>query len=180
MTDLSGDGGVIKKLVSEGTGVKPPKGAAVKVNYVGKLEDGSEFDASSGYPYAFTLGEGKVIKGWELGIKSMKVGEKAVLVCTGPYAYGAEGSPPEIPPNATLTFDVELVDFTLNNASSVARNADLERLKKIREERDSAAKVREDAKAAKEATKKAPASLVEKKGKETKKKEEKEPKNAKK
>jgi peptidylprolyl isomerase len=62
-------------------------------------------------PFSFTLGAGEVIKGWDVGVASMKRGEKALLTCSAPYAYGEGGSPPKIPANATLNFEVELLNF---------------------------------------------------------------------
>ena len=87
-------------------------GDLVSVLYTGKLADGTVFDASSkhgGDPIDLILGQGLVIKGWEEGLQGMKVGEKRTLVIPPDIAYGAEGRPPVIPRNATLTFDVELV-----------------------------------------------------------------------
>ncbi|MEK7569482.1 MAG: FKBP-type peptidyl-prolyl cis-trans isomerase [Patescibacteria group bacterium] len=90
-------------------------GDIVSVNYTGKLADGTVFDSNVdpkfGHvaPFDFTLGEGRVIPGWEKGILGMKVGEKKTLVIPPEDAYGANGFPPVIPPNATLTFEVELL-----------------------------------------------------------------------
>jgi FKBP-type peptidyl-prolyl cis-trans isomerase len=86
-------------------------GDQVWVHYVGKLQDGTEFDNSykRGEPIPLTLGEGRVIKGWEEGLLGMKVGEKRELIIPPDLAYGADGRPPVIPKNATLIFDVELV-----------------------------------------------------------------------
>ncbi|KAG2483840.1 hypothetical protein HYH03_017296, partial [Edaphochlamys debaryana] len=83
------------------------------VHYVGTLENGDKFDSSRDRddPFVFTLGEGRVIKGWDQGVARMKKGEKAVLICKPEYAYGAQGSPPKIPPNATLHFEVELLSW---------------------------------------------------------------------
>ena len=97
--------------VSPGTyGAKD--GDTVWVLYTGKLQDGTVFDASErhgGEPIEFMLGKGMVIKGWDEGLQGMQVGEKRTLVIPPAIAYGAEGRPPVIPPNSTLTFDVELV-----------------------------------------------------------------------
>lgn len=96
--------------------VHPPDDAAkvgdqVWVHYVGKLQDGTEFDNSykRGEPIPLTLGAGSVIKGWEEGLLGMKVGEKRELIIPPDLAYGADGRPPTIPANSTLVFDVELV-----------------------------------------------------------------------
>lgn len=88
-------------------------GDTVLVRYTGKLEDGTVFDSSveRGVPFSFTLGENRVIAGWEQGILGMKVGEKKTLNIPPELGYGAMGVPGVIPANATLIFDVELVDI---------------------------------------------------------------------
>lgn len=89
-------------------------GTMVSVHYTGRLQDGTVFDSSieRGQPIQFMLGAGQVIKGWDEGIYGMKVGEKKTLTIPPEKAYGAAGYPPVIPANATLIFDVELVDVT--------------------------------------------------------------------
>jgi FKBP-type peptidyl-prolyl cis-trans isomerase len=95
-----------------GQGAEAKVGDAVRVDYVGKLENGTVFDSSieRKTPFAFILGEGKVIKGWEQGVVGMKVGGKRKLTIPPQLGYGAAGSPPNIPPNATLYFDIELLN----------------------------------------------------------------------
>ncbi|XP_066350948.1 70 kDa peptidyl-prolyl isomerase [Miscanthus floridulus] len=110
-----GKQGLKKKLVKEGEGWETPEvGDEVEVHYTGTLLDGTKFDSSRdrGDPFKFKLGQGQVIKGWDQGIKTMKKGENAVFTIPPELAYGASGSPPTIPPNATLQFDVELLSWT--------------------------------------------------------------------
>lgn len=110
-----GKTGVMKKLLQEGEGwERPSKGDEVEVHYVGTLLDGAQFDSSRdrGTPFKFKLGQGEVIKGWDEGIKTMKKGEKALFTIPPEMAYGESGSPPTIPPNATLQFEVELLNWT--------------------------------------------------------------------
>eukprot|EP01068_Selenidium_serpulae_P006440 Selendium_serpulae@DN4387_c0_g1_i2.p1 len=111
--DVSGDGGVLKEIVTEGHGDMPPTDYEVEVHYTGKLKNGTEFDSSRkrGQPFKFQLGAGQVIKGWEVGVAAMKKGERANLTISAEYGYGAGGSGAKIPPNSTLIFDVELLDF---------------------------------------------------------------------
>ena len=85
----------------------------VIVNYTGKLEDGSIFDSSlkpGRSPFTFTLGSGSVIKGWDLGVKGMKVGGKRKLTIPSELGYGSRGAGGVIPPDATLIFEVELIE----------------------------------------------------------------------
>ena len=98
---------------NEGTGPVCPAGAHVTVHYHGTLLDGSVFDSSvdRNEPFKFQVGVGQVIKGWDEGITQLQKGQKATLICPPDYAYGAGGYPPVIPPNSTLKFDVELLDF---------------------------------------------------------------------
>ena len=99
------------KYVDEvvGTGASPKAGQNVTVHYTGTLVDGTEFDSDRGRGYPFRIGTGVVIKGWDEGIMSMKVGGKRRLIIPPKLGYGASGNPPKIPPNATLIFEVELL-----------------------------------------------------------------------
>lgn len=111
---LKKDGGVLKLVKREGTGTElPMTGDKVFVHYVGTLLDGTHFDSSRdrGEKFSFELGKGQVIKAWDIGVATMKVGELCQLICKPEYAYGSAGSPPKIPPNATLVFEVELFEF---------------------------------------------------------------------
>ena len=103
--------GVTKTIVKKGTGPSPKVGQIVVVHYVGTFTNGQKFDSSRdrGQPFKFTLGAGQVIRGWDEGVATMKVGEKAKLRITPDYAYGSRGAGDVIPPNATLIFEVELL-----------------------------------------------------------------------
>lgn len=101
------------KVLKEGSGVEAQNGDTVYVHYTGKLDDGTVFDSSvtRGTPFDFELGAGRVIKGWDLGVKGMKVGEKRELIIPSKLGYGDAGAPPTIPGKATLTFEVELLSI---------------------------------------------------------------------
>ena len=98
-----------------GSGDSAETGMSVSVHYTGKLEDGTVFDSSipRGQPFTFTLGAGQVIKGWDLGVEGMKLGEKRSLVIPPHLGYGIRGAGATIPPNATLIFDIELLEVTM-------------------------------------------------------------------
>jgi peptidylprolyl isomerase len=102
------------KDLIEGTGAQAKAGDTVTVDYVGVLyKNGKQFDASwdRGQPFTFQLGTGQVIPGWDQGVAGMKVGGRRELVIPPDMAYGAQGAPPDIPPNAPLIFVVDLKDL---------------------------------------------------------------------
>ncbi len=97
-----------------GTGDEAVKGATLEMHYTGWLHQngtrGKQFDSSvGGQPFSFKLGAGEVIEGWDQGIEGMKVGGKRELIIPPQLGYGAKGAPPDIPPNATLDFEVQLL-----------------------------------------------------------------------
>jgi FKBP-type peptidyl-prolyl cis-trans isomerase len=94
-----------------GTGAEAQAGHNVDVHYTGWLKNGTKFDSSvdRGKPFGFRLGAGMVIKGWDEGVSGMKEGGKRKLIIPPELGYGPRGSPPVIPPNAELTFEVELL-----------------------------------------------------------------------
>jgi FKBP-type peptidyl-prolyl cis-trans isomerase len=102
---------VVKDLI-KGTGSAAASGKNITVNYVGVLyQNGKEFDASwkRNQPFSFVLGQGQVIKGWDQGVAGMKVGGRRELIIPAGLAYGAQGSPPAIPPSAPLVFVIDLL-----------------------------------------------------------------------
>lgn len=101
----------IEKIV-EGTGKPAKAGAIAVVHYTGWLTNGTKFDSSVDrrQPFEFVLGRGQVIKGWDQGVATMKVGDKVKLTIPPDLGYGARGAGGAIPPNATLVFEVELLD----------------------------------------------------------------------
>jgi len=109
MTAQSDELGI--EILTAGQGEVAKVGQRVTVHYVGRLEDGTMFDSSveRGQPFEFTLGRGQVIKGWELGVEGMAIGEKRQLTIPSELGYGARGAGDKIPPNATLVFEVELL-----------------------------------------------------------------------
>ena len=100
------------EILKEGTGEVSKTGDTLTVNYTGTLEDGTKFDSSIGRePFSFTLGQNSVIQGWEQGMLGMKVGEKRKLTIPSSLGYGSRGAGGVIPPNATLIFEVDLLEI---------------------------------------------------------------------
>ncbi|AVI52394.1 peptidylprolyl isomerase [Pukyongia salina] len=106
------ESGLRYQIIQEGKGERPDAGQTVAVHYKGMFPDGTEFDNSfkRGNPIEFPVGTGQVISGWDEGIQLLKVGDKARFVIPSHLAYGSRGAGGVIPPNATLVFDVELMD----------------------------------------------------------------------
>ena len=104
---------LLMTTTKEGTGPESKNGDTLSVNYTGYLADGTKFDSSfdRGTPFEFTLGTGQVIKGWEIGMLGMKKGEVRKLIIPSRYGYGEAGFPGVIPGNATLAFEVELIEI---------------------------------------------------------------------
>ena len=103
------------EITQKGSGTEAANGMSVSVHYTGKLTDGTKFDSSldRGTPFTFTLGQGRVIKGWDQGVLGMMVGEKRTLTIPSELGYGSAGAGASIPPNATLIFDIELLDVQM-------------------------------------------------------------------
>ncbi|CAD1480957.1 unnamed protein product, partial [Heterotrigona itama] len=123
------DKGVLKEIIKKGVGDETPSpGSTVTVHYTGTLLDGTKFDSSKdrNEPFQFELKKGSVIKAWDIGIVTMKKGEIALLTCAPKYAYGKNGSPPKIPPDATLKFEIEMIDWKAEDLSP-EKNGSIER-----------------------------------------------------
>jgi len=126
------DGGILKEILVPGKGAATPwTGDKVFVHYVGSLTDGSKFDSSRdrGDKFSFNLGKSEVIKGWDQGVATMKIGEKSMFTIKADYGYGSAGSPPKIPGDATLVFEIELFEF---HGEDVTKATDLGVVKRIK------------------------------------------------
>lgn len=165
--NLTPDGGVRKKILRS---AKPDALQASEllpiadVHYEGRLvSNGEVFDSSreDGAVFTFEAGAGQVIRAWDIGVKSMKVGELALLTCQADYAYGEAGSPPEIPPGADLEFEVELVAVRPPKSGAASGGADdKSRLDEVRRERELQAAKKEEEKRKREEAKSAAAARV--------------------
>jgi len=104
-------GGLVVQDAKKGTGKTAKKGSQLAMRYIGKLENGKVFDKNtSGAPFRFRLGAGEVIKGWDQGLVGMQTGGERILTIPAALAYGSKGAKPDIPPNATLRFEVKLIE----------------------------------------------------------------------
>lgn len=112
MAKITTPSGLEYEDILVGEGAQPTARRKVTVHYTGTLTDGTKFDSSRdrNSPFSFAIGVGQVIKGWDEGVASMKVGGRRILTIPGDLAYGERGFPGAIPPNATLVFDVELLE----------------------------------------------------------------------
>ncbi|KAK2984337.1 hypothetical protein RJ640_009366, partial [Escallonia rubra] len=176
--DLTGDGGVLKTIVrrAKPDAIAPSETLshvdalacqpraysfdayyASTVQYEGVLADNGEvFDTTheDNTVFSFELGKGSVIKAWDIALKTMKVGEVAKITCKPDYAYGSAGSPPDIPPDATLIFEVELVACRPRKGSSLESVSDERaRLEELKRQRENAAAVKEEEKKKREEAK---------------------------
>ena len=120
------------EITQEGNGANAQNGMQVSVHYEGRLSDGTVFDASRprGQAFRFVLGAGQVIQGWEQGILGMKEGERRILTIPPQLGYGARGAGAKIPPNATLRFEVELLETAWPPKLQQASNQDMQEAQK--------------------------------------------------
>eukprot|EP01064_Diplonema_japonicum_P038955 TRINITY_DN9639_c1_g2_i1.p1 TRINITY_DN9639_c1_g2~~TRINITY_DN9639_c1_g2_i1.p1 ORF type:complete len:422 (+),score=159.79 TRINITY_DN9639_c1_g2_i1:48-1313(+) len=130
--ELAPKQGLVKECLVEGEGVaRPTTGSKVSVHYVGTLADGGKkFDSSRDRdePFTFELGKGSVIKGWDVGVATMRKNEKCILTCSPDFGYGSAGAGQDIPPNATLKFEVELLSWI--DTTDISKDKDGSLMKK--------------------------------------------------
>jgi len=134
--NITEDGGVKKKIIKEGKGDQPTDGYEVKVNYIGRNKDKKIFDQTKDKPFTFEIGTHQVIKGWEIGVKTMKKGEKSEFILSPEYAYGDKKVSDLIPENSTLIFEIELLEL-LKPKKDISKMSYEEKLtegKKLKEE----------------------------------------------
>ncbi|XP_020551043.1 peptidyl-prolyl cis-trans isomerase FKBP20-1 isoform X1 [Sesamum indicum] len=165
--DLTGDGGVMKTLIrrAKPDAIVPSEGLPLlDVHYEGILaETGEVFDTTheDNTIFTFELGKGSVIKAWDIALKTMKVGEVAKITCKPEYAYGSAGSPPDIPPDSTLIFEIELVACRPRKGSSLSSVSDERaRLEELKKQRELAAAAKEEEKKKREEAKAAAAARI--------------------
>ncbi|KAK4835496.1 hypothetical protein QYF36_010483 [Acer negundo] len=165
--DLAGDGGVLKTIVRrpKADAIGPSEDLPlVDVHYEGTLaETGEVFDTTheDNTVFSFEVGKGSVIQAWDIAFRTMKVGEVAKITCKPEYAYGSGGSPPDIPPNATLIFEVELVACKPRKGSSLSSvSEERARLEELKRQRELAAAVKEEEKKKREEAKAAAAARI--------------------
>lgn len=173
VVDVEGDGGVVVEWVTKKAESEcAAEGHTVLVNYVGRVAaTGKEFDRNhGGYPFAFTIGDGSVVRGFECAAKLLRLGDQVKVTLSPAYAYGEAGSGEDVPPGSSLVFDIEVVEIKENNTKGERAALDRERLAALRAEREKAEQAfkdkRDDRKAKAEQTKAAMAAkLANKKGK---------------
>ncbi|XP_020583744.1 peptidyl-prolyl cis-trans isomerase FKBP20-1 [Phalaenopsis equestris] len=165
--DLTGDGGVLKTIIQRAkpNATGPTESLpVVDVRYEGVLaETGEVFDTTreDNTIFTFELGAGTVIKSWDIALRTMKIGEIAKITCKPEYAYGSAGSPPEIPPGATLIFEVELVACRPIKGASIGGVSDeMARLEEVKRQREIAAGLKEEEKKKREEAKAAAVARV--------------------
>lgn len=167
MIDLTGDGGVVKTILkhAKADAIAPSKDLPlVDVHYEGTLaETGEIFDTTreDNTVFSFEVGKGSVIQAWDIALRTMKVGEVAKVTCKPEYAYGSMGSPPDIPPDATLMFEVELVACKPRKGSSLSSvSEERARLEELKKQRELAAAAKEEEKKKREEAKAAAAARI--------------------
>lgn len=165
--DLTGNGGVVKTIVrhAKANADAPTDDLPlVDVHYEGTLaESGDVFDSTreDNTVFSFELGKGSVIQAWEIAVKTMKVGEVAKITCKPEYAYGSAGSPPDIPPDATLIFEVELVACKPRKGSSLGSvSEERARLGELKRQREATAALKEEEKKKRDEAKAAAAARI--------------------